>query len=112
MKTRTYREIARHFKLLGPRLNQREYIFGFDDYKDLLHRMIFHFDGAGDESEIVWSRIIDRSDIWSADRFRLAWEEVKKRMVAKLGLDKVSRFTFRKALSWCIDHLETLGFSK
>lgn len=109
MKTRTYREIARHYKLMGPRFNQREYLFGFDDYKDLLHRMIFHFDGCGDESEIIWSKIIDRSDMWSAEKFRNAWEHVKQKMVDKLGLEKVSRFTFRKALGWCLDHLSDLG---
>ncbi|KAJ3334707.1 hypothetical protein HDU91_002586, partial [Kappamyces sp. JEL0680] len=79
--------------------------WGYYDYEDLLTRMIFHFQEARDESELVWSSIVHHSDRWSASQFRSSWKELQKILGKRVDL---TQFTFREALAFCMDNLKEL----
>jgi hypothetical protein len=93
---RTYRECARHWKYLGPQLVKSNKKWEFDDYKDLLMRMIQSFHHANDESEVIWKSIVSMRDPYSVEVYRERWVALRNRMQKDHDM---SEFTFKGILS-------------
>jgi hypothetical protein len=109
--TRTYREVTRKFKSIGPAMSlvAAKYVWTLENYRDLLTRMIFHFKGSQDDSELVWSKIVNSSDLFPAERFRKAWKKVMDVLSTKID---VSEYSFDEALGYCMDNLENMGLAE
>ena len=92
MGTRTYRECARHWTLLGPKLKRERLKWSYHDFKSLLLKMIGSFACANDESETIWSSIINANDKYSREDVRKKWVFLKNKLAEKFDLDD---YTFK-----------------
>ena len=92
MENRTYRECARHWILLGPKLSSRRAKWGYNDFKSLLLKMQDAFKYANDESETIWASIVDNSNDYSCHDVRQKWKYLKRKLSQKFDLDD---YTFK-----------------